>query len=416
MTYVEFFDKTDVENICTCLTYLPDRVIFLGNDRDMMEKAIGNYKKVFENRDSEIEFIARSVSRSNLEHGVSVLSEIVEEYDDCVFDITGGDEMLTLALGIVCEKYKDKKLQIHKFNFNNTAVYDCDRDGKTVYRDTPRLSVRENIRIYGGDVIYGGVENEECTYEWDMNPEFEADIENMWRICVKDPGAWNTQIGVFSAAEGVGTVRGLTTFARSSDMNSRFSRYGSDPVRIRRIVDGLAGIGVIKLNKEKGVTFSITYKNEQVKRCLVKAGQILEMKVYKTVKNLKNEDGSTVFNDAANGVQIDWNGMIGEERINGGIDTKNEIDVLAMKNMVPVFISCKNAPFKSDELYKLSTVAERFGDKYAKKVLVATSIPATEHKFRAVRQRIRDMGIILIDLTKEKSEDWFEKRLRNIVN
>ena len=72
--------------------------------------------------------------------------------DDCVFDITGGDEMYLLALGIVFEKNPNRNIQIHKFNLRNNMIYDCDKDGETVFRDAPKLTVEENIRIYGGFV------------------------------------------------------------------------------------------------------------------------------------------------------------------------------------------------------------------------------------------------------------------------
>ena len=42
-------------------------------------------------------------------------------------------------------------------------------------------------------------------------------------------------------------------------------------------------------------------------------------------------------------------------------ETKNEIDVMLMRGVVPVFVSCKNGAVKMDELYKLDTVAQRFG-------------------------------------------------------
>ena len=153
MTYVEFFDKIASENISACLTYVPDRVIYIGDDYKVMNKHIVNYNKVFSERGYNIEFIAKSVSKSNLENAVKLLSEIVEAYDDCVFDITGGEEILNLALGVVYSKYPDKNIQIHKFNLRNNAIYDCDKDGKTIYKETPTLSIDENIRISGTTVL-----------------------------------------------------------------------------------------------------------------------------------------------------------------------------------------------------------------------------------------------------------------------
>ena len=62
--------------------------------------------------------------------------------------------------------------------------------------------------------------------------------------------------------------------------------------------------------------------------------------------------------------------------------SKNEIDVLLMKDMIPIFISCKNSSFLPEELYKLSAVAKHFGGEYAKKVLVTNYLSANDNPAR----------------------------------
>ena len=126
MTYIEFFDKISSENISACLTYVPDRVVYIGDNAKIMKKYIAKYQKVFSERGQSIEFSFKTISKSNLDNAIQLLTELVETYDDCVFDITGGEEILTLALGIVYANHPDKNIQIHKFNLRNNAIYDCD--------------------------------------------------------------------------------------------------------------------------------------------------------------------------------------------------------------------------------------------------------------------------------------------------
>ena len=57
-----------------------------------------NYQKVFADRGHNIEFLFKTVSKSNLDNAVELISEIVEAYDDCVFDITGGDPVFQKIL------------------------------------------------------------------------------------------------------------------------------------------------------------------------------------------------------------------------------------------------------------------------------------------------------------------------------
>ncbi len=411
MTYVEFFDKPASENICACLTDIPDRVIYIGDDRKQMERHIANYEKIFSGRGYNIEFSYKSVSKSNLDFAIRVISEIVEANDDCVFDITGGEEILLLALGIVCERYKDKNIQLHRINLRHGTVHDCDKDGNTIYKTPLALSVEENVRLFGGEVVYGDVGGED-TYKWELTPDFLKDVELIWSICRQDVRAWNAQLGVFMEIEKVGKVceDGLTTVASRAAVLNRLNSEG----RLKRIEDVLEPLLTTRLlthyddSDEDNVT--ITYKNKQVKRCLVKAGQALEMKIFTTIMELTNEDGSPVYTDALNGVVIDWDGD-GER---GLYDTENEIDVFLMHGVVPVFISCKNGYLSNEELYKLNTVAERFGGKYAKKVLVTNAIDEMKDAGKYLCQRAADMGIAVIKNIQDMDDKELAKKLKNV--
>lgn len=414
MTYIEFFDKTPTENICACLSYAPERVIFIGNDGKLMRKHVAYYQRVFADRNEFFQFEIKTVPRNNLDDAVQLLSELVETYDDCVFDITGGEEILNLALGIVYARYPEKQIQIHRFNLRNNTIADCDKDGVTIYREPPMLSVEENIRIHGGDVLYGGISDIK-TYRWELSEEFIADVNRMWEICRENTRFWNVQINMFEAIENLGgqTENGLTTVVRWPALDQHLAQRNGKYRRNDRIIDALLRQGLLTWYwDESDDHVTISYKNAQVKKCLTKAGLILELKVYLTARQLKDDKGCPVYNDCLNGVVIDWDGVSDNESPEGRFDTSNEIDVMLMHGTVPVFISCKNGVVNSEELYKLSTVAERFGGPYAKKVLVASALeqlgPAAEH----LRQRAEDMHIRIIDGIQEMDEAKLEKTLK----
>lgn len=417
MTYVEFFDKIASENISACLTYAPDRVIYIGDNSKLMKKHISNYQKVFADRGHNIEFLFKTVSKSNLDNAVELISEIVEAYDDCVFDITGGEEILTLALGIVYSKYPEKNIQIHKFNLRNNAVYDCDKDGTTIYKDTPTLSIEENIKIYGGEVAYGAID-EDKTYKWDLTPDFLSDINLIWNVCKGSVRYWNMQICIFEAVEIVGG-RGeddLTTVVSRAALEQYLTQHKAKYKTAKGIIAYLLKNGLLTYFEDDETNVTISYKNEQVKKCLTKAGQALEMKIYITAKDILDKGGTPVYDDALNGVVIDWDGEFHDESVEDEYDTENEIDIMLMHDIVPVFISCKNGIVTADELYKLNTVAERFGGQYSKKVLVATSISDFGEQGMYLRQRAKDMNIKLIEGVQDIDDVELEKKLRNIWN
>ncbi len=403
MTYIEFCDKASIVNICGCLTNLPDRVVLIGGDIKPMLRKKELYEKLFSNRGQSVEFIAKSVNKNSLQEIVRVITETVETYNDCILDLTGGEDLMLVAAGIV---YERRHLQMHRFNVYNNKIYDCDGDGVTVEKDFPRLSFEENVLIYGGRVVFDN-ERSGATHRWDMSGDFIRDIDTMWEICRINPKNWNTQTGVFAAAELFRRDKNtpLTTSAEIDKVVKYLKSNGAKYILHKSFLNKLKSSGLIEYALD-GERISVTYKNEQVKRCLTKAGLALEMKIYSVMSRL-TENGEKLY-DTLTGVVIDWDG------IDGKINTENEIDVAATCGMVPVFISCKNGWIDIDELYKLNSVAGRFGSKFAKKVLVASNLERGSAFASSFLTRADDMGIAVIDNAASLTDAELEKRLRGI--
>ena len=408
MTLVEFFEKTAIENICASLIDMPDRIIFIGNSS--IEKRTTKYKEALASKGfDKIEVINKFVSSSRLDNAVRIISEIVETYDDCVFDITGGEEILNVALGIVCEKYPEKDFQIHKTNIKDNIVYTCDKQGVTTEMGNPSLSIEENIKIYGGKVIFGDVDGDD-TYEWKLTDDFLDDIDTMWEICKGDFGYWNVQIGLLKAVNehGIKSADKLTTSISLNTLENVLKKEGQRYRRTNGVIRALCNEGLIT-GFDDSQDITITYKNEQIKKCLTQEGQILEIKIFITAKGLLEDDGERhVYEDVLNGVVIDWDGK------DEPFDTENEVDVMMMHDIVPVFVSCKNGDFSAEELYKLNTVAERFGGKYAKKVLVTTAIDNMRDKGKYLISRANDMRIQIIKEKDIIDDARLSKKLKDV--
>ena len=109
------------------------------------------------------------------------------------------------------------------------------------------------------------------------------------------------------------------------------------------------------------------------------------------------------------GVKIDWDGAIPESRY-AFTGTRNEIDVLLMHGATPLFVSCKNGDVKTEELYKLHTVATRFGGPYAKKMLVVSDLEQKDAaSAQALACRAWDMDIFMVSAAAELDDrQWQE--------
>jgi hypothetical protein len=413
-TYIEFFEKEASENICGSLIAPPDTVILIGDRKKLMEEHAERYKEVLQKKNKKIEFICKTVNKHNIDDIISLLSDIVKEYDDCVFDLTGGEDLFLVAMGIVCERYKQNNIYMHRINIRNGKIIECGQTDKTIEIDkNASLSVEDYIRIYGGKVIsYETKPN--GTFYWEMNDDFKEDILSLWDICKRDVGLWNTQINVFEALESIANCNNelLTSTANIELLEDYLETKGKKYICINWLVNALDDYGLARIKKTKSI-FCVAYKNEQVKRCLTKAGQVLEMIVYLLSLEVKDKSGEYVYYDALNGVLIDWDGDIHYQ--DNYVDTENEVDVILMKGLVPVFISCKNGAVEMDELYKLHTVASRFGGAYAKKVLVATSLGKSEFSYY-FRQRAKDLNIRLVENIQELSHNQLEKLVATFGN
>lgn len=392
MTIIEFFDRDSaVENIAGSLLYSPERIVFIGNNSKRMKRSVEDYKAVLDSRGISVDFSFRTVSRNNLQSITEAIESVIVESGECGIDLSGGDELYLVAVGMLLEKYKDK-VRIHRLNISNNSMTDCDSEGRVCRSIPVRLSVDENIRIYGGRVIYDN-EKPNSTFVWDFSEDFVSDIRAMWNICKKDVRAWNAQTNIIAKFCNDSTDKsGLSVSAKINGTQKK-------PFVSSEILKALENAGIIN-NLKIGEKLSFEFKNSQIKKCLTKAGQLLELIITVTASQI-NDDGVSIYDSISSGVYIDWDGVVMQD---SRIDVENEIDVILMKGMTPVFISCKNGAVDTDELYKLSVVAERFGGKYVRKILVATQLDDMGYRAEYIRARAKDMDIRLVEDVDSMSE------------
>ena len=410
MTIIEFYDKSSIENIAAALLCRPERVILVGDNKKVLARAVDRYQEILEKHGIATQISHISVDKNDLTEIAAAFGEIVEKYDDCAFDLTGGEDMYLVAVGYIKSRYEDK-VQCQRFNLRNGTLNDCDKDGKVCKPEVFKISIEDNIRIYGGEIVTDP-QRDAYTYPWDFNEDFEKDIDLMWDICRKNTRLWNSHIGTLSSAcEMFKWEDPLSVCFEKKAVTEALEADGYRFVCVTWIMNELQKRGLIhSLIMSDWISFS--FKNEQVKQSLTVAGQVLELAVAKTLRSLKDKNGDLLYDDVKVGVVIDWDG--GDET--DEYRTVNEIDVVAIKGVVPIYISCKNGDFDVNELYKLSTVADRFGGKYAKKALVSTELGTLGAKSDYIRARMKDMNIRSIDNIDEMTDPDLEKELRKIWN
>lgn len=393
MTVIEFFDKSAVENVLSALLCRPERVIYLGSSTKQMKRQVAAYEGVLRERGFAGELIYKGVNRNSLQSIVDALEEIVAAYPDCAMNLDGGGDLYLVAVGMVAQRHGDR-VKLHRFNVRSNTVIDCDAEGNDRYRSPIALRADENVRIYGGRVLYD-TEKPGTTHRWDFSPDFCGDIRAMWDICRENPSQWNYRMGILDRLQSLSDAKGSGKMQVSiPKAEAALGRKKSALDRMPELLERFEKVGLIRDLKIREDSISFLYKNDQVFRCLTKAGQILELLMAALAAGLKEEDGSPLYGDVQTGVCLDWDG---KEAPGKEAEVTNEVDVLLMKGAVPVFVSCKNGQVETEELYKLSTVAEQFGGEYAKKVLVASELEKMGVKAGYLRARAEDMGIRILE-------------------
>ncbi len=411
---VEFFSQSPIENMISALVNRPERVIFLGEAKKMKryDAAFHRFLDAVGNSVTQLEY--RNIRVRELSQIVNALESIVEEYPDCHFDITGGEPMPLAAIGIIYERYRSGGIELHQYNIRAGRVYDCDLNGQSVSGQIPVLTVRQNILLHGGSVV-SWEERENGTFDWQMDEEFRKDIETMWEICRANCSLWNRQITLLDDMQRFCLETGDPLERKAPiDVLDRYLSERRVPLDLKSVFDRLEKEGLLlSVSRENGI-FSLRFKNSQIRRCLTKAGTILELITYAVARDADLKNGEDCYSDALTGVFIDWDGVVHEE-MDSQVDTQNEIDVILMRGAVPVFVSCKNGAVEEEELYKLHTVTERFGGKYAKAVLVGTTLGRGGRSKKYFLERAENMGIRVIEGVHQMSREEFARQLRSLV-
>lgn len=419
-TYIELFDKDAMKNLYACFVSAPDRVIFVAAaknpaaKRAQIESHIARYGEIFADRGKAIRFEVIVWREDDLNGLADRLAEVIRESTDrgeeVSADLTGGGDLCLVAIGMAGERCRAAgvDLQMHRFDLRNSRINDCDADGRVLASvAAPDIRLRELVRAYAGKIVTANDRDTRFTVAWPNSVHFTREVEAMWSV-LKSVGSleWNNQIAVFeNMSRTPGFVSGLQLSAPVRRLREQRIVPDDAPLLHGQICRALTQHGLLLGAAEEHGTLTVRFSNAAVMKCLTKAGQALEMVVYQYARNAKTKKGE-VYHDVLTGAYIDWDGNVHEPDDSVVTDVENEIDVLAIHGLTPVFISCKNGRIETEELYKLQTVARRFGGGSAKMALVATRLEEMDALIELdgkktvvnhIRERARQMGIQVIE-------------------
>lgn len=399
MTLIKCFTESHIDNITACLRLRPEKMILVGSDEGLQDAA-RRYRALLRTRGLSTAVTAFDVGGKDFYSLCAALRTLSGREKDPVIDLTGGDETVVMAVGAVTaelEAAEKKRIRVEKYDRKTDRVHDCLQHNRSYPENRAELNVEELLSLHGGALCPGSEQPPQ---------EFTArDLDEIWKLVSRDPGGWNDAIRVLGEYE---------RRSQNEDKNHITVELAycdiKDPEKertMRKLLDNLRLCGVIRnFSTERKLEY--TYRSPMMRSCTKKAGNVLELKTLLEAREM-TENGKPFFQDARMSVTIDWDGVFHEAK-DKVMETRNEIDVVLMHGTAPVFISCKNGNIGDEELYKLNTVARRFGGPYAGKVLIAAKL---DRKSAAANssfaQRAWDMDILLVeDAAHLTSQQWQE--------
>lgn len=407
MTLIECFDISVAKNIAGCLHLRPEKVIFLGQDPQMSAQ-VERYRRFFSEKGISAKVECRFTDTVCVDGVAAVLEDILgRETGECVIDVTGGDERTLIAVGMVLaglDETRRQEVKLQKFDAATGGVQDCYGNAPLSSGYPINLSVKELIALGGGILHPASYQPETCYTPRDLAP--------LWRIVSRGPKSWNHRISALSAFESRADSR-TQVFLPLNQIRGSLSNFEARLELTRDLLDQFRENGIIH-DQSRPEYFEYSYTTPLNRYCTLREGNALEVKVLLEARALE-ENGKPFFSDCKMGVHIDWDGIVHGNK-SPISDTRNEIDVLVTRGLTPLFISCKNGDVDEEELYKLQTVATRFGGRGARKMLIATHLEKQKpSSTRAFIQRAKDMGIYIVPnaaaLTKAQWQEIFREAM-----
>ena len=375
-TLIELYDERAIENILAPDMFRPQRIIYLCPSEvaqaQLLQEKIRDF---FLRRGWEPELIFLETSLFKADRILRQLLTIYEKYPDCALDITGGSDAALFAAGMFTAQ-----TGVPAFTYSRKKNRFYDICGASFADNLPcslSYSVEDFFLMAGGTLLPGRVDNT-------ILEQYLEDFDPFFACFLRFRRDWSDIISYIqrvSPAE-YGQTPPLFIQGKYTVKGERGARNSANEDALRE----LARIDFIReLTVAPGQSVSFRFRDLNTRAWLRDVGSVLELYVYKACLD------ADIFNDVISSAVVRWDEVLGHGSVS------NEIDVMAARGVIPLFLSCKACDIKTEALNELAILRDRFGGKGAKAAIVTT-----EPCNAAARHRAAQLGIAVIDLEELK--------------
>lgn len=378
-TLIELFDESPIKNVLATLTFSPEECVLICpseiSDNKEMKRSLRDFYKY---RGVKVKLTFIPVSMNDALKTERVLQQVLDSHPDCAINISGGTDALLFATGEVAGDtpiftYSSKKETY--FDIKNAPF------ARGMAPDV-HLDVASCVMMAWGTLLPGRADNAELGHRTEQ-------IDKLFDVFSKFRRIWNSQITyiqkISSSEDGNLMAEGALTE----------STGGRVVTADAQLFQALADAELI-LDLEIGEdSLRFRFPDETVRFWLRDIGAVLELQVYRACT------AAGCFDDVVLSAVVNWqNGELKSDSVS------NEIDVMAIQGIRPVFISCKTSEIHTEALNELSILRLRFGGYYSRAILVTSGVASKNRA--AMRNRAAKLGIELIE--------WEDLKLDRLIS
>ncbi len=391
LTLIELFDcQEPVFNLLGPLTLKPVRTVYFGDSRLQSKAYRNSVVRTLRLCDFNTELAWEICSFRNPGRITLRLASFLKTCDvkNCMIDITGGEDILMLAVGILCA-VSPVNVILYKPELSS-FIYVC---GPLTGRKLPvraQFSLTQMFAMAGGKVLRNGHGSDE-----DCIAKLMPFSSPVFSLITKDQGKWNCFMRYFQQASKE-TYRNGPEYVAPMQI---FTGQGMlrCPLEVFFSLREIGAIADLRLNLHE-CAFTLAFP--EIRRYLADAGVWLELYLCNAMRK------SGLFESVSTSVVVRWENDDAPVRA-----PENEVDVIGLSGIGQLFISCKLNP-DVHALNELAAVTSHFGSCYAVPVLAAMRDVRKTNP--ALALRAAEMGIRLI-CGEELKEKILMDRLCGLV-
>lgn len=381
-TLIELYDERPFENVLSTEMFKPETTVYLcpaevAQNKDLHQKI----RSYFRHRglSTEIVFLESSIYRTDKLK--KQLTQITETYPDCALDITGGTDAALFAGGQVS---MERPLSVFTYSRKQNRFFDISNApfSESVPCDIT-YQVEDFFMMAGGVMRSGRVDNA-------ILSRYEGIIDGFFDVFLNHRKKWNDFVTYMQRVSQVPKTENKEDQYIPLHIEANYTVKGNFGNKIdadEGIFRDLEKLGMlINVEIRKGEDVAFDFADEQIRAWLRDVGSVLEVYIYKKCRD------TGIFNDVRTSAVVDWD----KDQTKDGVS--NEIDVMAVKGVLPLFISCKVCDIATEALNELAILKDRFGGLGAKAMIVSAE------ECRAItRHRASGLDIEVVDLEDLKN-------------